>query len=124
MAGTSVCSGRLRGAMQLGCLEGDPGLGGDDAGAEVAVERVDEGHGGALRVDDGEIDRVGARRPRDRAELGVAFLAVDAADQVADQGVAQHVLHRHVGHVGVGHERIAHGISQPRHLHQHVVALG
>ena len=71
IAGTSVCSGRLRGPIWFGwpgvereagaaVVQRDAGLAGDDAGAEAAEQRLDERDDVALAVGGGHVDGVAA----------------------------------------------------------------
>ena len=121
--GDAVGMGRVEHEAFATVVEIDPGLDGGDAATEIAVERVDERDRHAVLVDDGEADGIRPARLRNRTQLGPMLLAVDARHQSIDDLVVQHVRHRHVGRIGIGDEGIAHGVGQPRGLHQHMVPL-
>ena len=132
-AGMMVCIGRLPGAMRVrmtgidheagaAIVQHDAGLLGTDAGAERAVERIDERHRGAVAVDDREIDRVAARRRRLRQRH--AFAAIDLRGELAlRSALSIRAGDRHAHSRRLGDVRVAHRKGKSRGFERQVKAL-
>ena len=83
---------RLDHEARAAIVQHDAGLLGADAGAECAVERVDERHRGAVAVDHREIDRVAAGRRRLRQRH--ALVGIEQAAELLREALVEQARDR------------------------------
>ena len=134
MAGTSVCMGRLRGAMQLGCFgsstKPSPRLWKVTPVLAVTMPVPKSPYSELMKETampfSSTMEKHTVSEPAGRGigpSSGLCFLRSMRPASLSMVASSSMCVDRHLGHVGVGDEGVAHGKGQPGHLHQQVEVL-